>query len=186
VTPRSLQTSGECTLHTTTSTPRLVPVSPRQGRTVQCRNRSKGGIPRRSTPRLRTRRLRHDSRLGPGPRCAHAAFSGEETGEGPRSGRLKTSQQDRRCGSPTDFLYLGIFPRALQTLSAHDRPMEIIVDIDADAAGRLSGNVLSPEHQESHAFSGTMEFLACIELLCRRGADVSVDPHRNDRNQPTQ
>ena len=73
-----------------------------------------------------------------------------------------------------------------KTLSVHDRCMEIIVDIASDAAGRLSGNALSPELQESHAFSGTMEFLACIEMLCRRDVDVSIDPHRNDSNQPTQ
>jgi hypothetical protein len=54
--------------------------------------------------------------------------------------------------------------------------MKIIVDVASDLAGRLSGHALSPESEESHAFSGAMEFLACIEMLCRRGLDGSIDP----------
>jgi hypothetical protein len=104
---------------------------------------------------------------------------------GPISAGPGASELDLRCVSPR-VPVLGIFPRVPKTLSVHDRCMEIIVDIASDAAGRLSGNALSPELHESHAFSGTMEFLACIEMLCRRDADVSIDPHRNDSNQPTQ
>jgi hypothetical protein len=60
--------------------------------------------------------------------------------------------------------------------SVQNRSVEIIVDIATDSAGRLSGSALSPELEESHAFSGAMEFLACIEMLCRGRPDGSIDP----------
>ena len=52
-------------------------------------------------------------------------------------------------------------------LPAHNRAMEIIIEVASDAAGRLSGSAFSPELEESHPFSGSMEFLACIEMLVR-------------------
>jgi hypothetical protein len=53
--------------------------------------------------------------------------------------------------------------------------MEIIIDVASDPSGRISGNARSVQLTESHAFSGSMEFLACIEALCRRVPDVPTD-----------
>ena len=80
---------------------------------------------------------------------------------------------------------LGSFPRVSQPLPAHNHAMEIIIDIASDAAGRLSGRAHSPELEEFHAFSGSMEFLACIEMLCQRAAHDSLDDPQLNRPQST-
>jgi len=79
---------------------------------------------------------------------------------------------------------LGTLPRVPSAPSTHNRSMEIIIDVAADPAGRLSGNARSPELMESHAFSGSMEFLACIEALCLRVPDVPL-PSPMDPPQDT-
>ena len=45
--------------------------------------------------------------------------------------------------------------------------MEILVEISEGADGRLAGTVQALDRQGAHSFSGTMEFLAAIEGLCR-------------------
>ncbi len=66
-----------------------------------------------------------------------------------------------------------------------NRSMEIIIDIASDPAGRLSGSAVSPELEESHASSGSMEFLACIEMLCQRASHDAPDGPQLNRPQPT-
>ncbi len=45
--------------------------------------------------------------------------------------------------------------------------MEIVVNIEAEATGRLIGTVSKSGGSKLLAFSGAMEFLAAIESLCR-------------------
>jgi hypothetical protein len=47
--------------------------------------------------------------------------------------------------------------------------MEIILDITADPAGRLSGTAKAAGGTHERTFSGAMELLASIEELCDTG-----------------
>jgi hypothetical protein len=44
--------------------------------------------------------------------------------------------------------------------------MEIILDIEHDAGGRLSGTARAAGSEHARAFSGAMDLLASIEELC--------------------
>lgn len=44
--------------------------------------------------------------------------------------------------------------------------MELLVDVTAEADGRLTGTVRRPGSSEPVTFSGRLEFLASVERLC--------------------
>jgi hypothetical protein len=48
--------------------------------------------------------------------------------------------------------------------------MEIIIDVAKSRDGRLTGTAGLVESQNDLPFTGTMELLACVEELCRRGS----------------
>jgi hypothetical protein len=62
--------------------------------------------------------------------------------------------------------------------------MEILVEISEGADGRLAGTVRALDRQDANSFSGTMEFLAAIEGLCRAAGTNVLDGSRGAKANP--
>jgi hypothetical protein len=62
--------------------------------------------------------------------------------------------------------------------------MEILVEISEGADGRLAGTVQALDRQGAHSFSGTMEFLAAIEGLCRAAGTNVLEGSRGAKPSP--
>jgi hypothetical protein len=62
--------------------------------------------------------------------------------------------------------------------------MEILIDVEQSPQGRLSGNARLLASPEALAFSGTMELLASVEELCRRGVPTRRPPSCPPDPQP--
>jgi hypothetical protein len=58
--------------------------------------------------------------------------------------------------------------------------MEILIEISEGADGRLAGTVRALDRQDAQPFSGTLEFLAAIEGLCR----AQSEPLPTERKVP--
>ena len=58
--------------------------------------------------------------------------------------------------------------------------MEILIDVDQSAQGRLTGTARLLASPEALVFSGTMELLASVEELCRRSLPTGPEPSPDD------
>jgi hypothetical protein len=65
------------------------------------------------------------------------------------------------------------------TPEAHDRRVQILLDVDQAENGRLTGKAMLAGHDDGLPFSGNLELLARVEELSRRAN--SDQPRGDDR-----
>lgn len=70
-------------------------------------------------------------------------------------------------------LSLGEHPNDAPTMDA----MELMIDVEQSATGRLTGTVRTRDGTVAVAFSGTMELLAAVERYCLAGDPVPEPPN---------